>query len=188
MKINSLYKDYIQKSRIFLYPLLGIRRHNSVTPIQTYMHWNPHYNYSDCKFIMQYHARTDNEFKVFEDVKLFNNPLFHNFYELEDDTNAYVFDFSDKYEKDFMSVVNGKYSELSPAVKKAILNFFKGQASHHVYIESYLHPEKYFPMYADILNVDINNLKYAGELCDKPDLTKEMLELQIKNQSIKIIP
>jgi hypothetical protein len=188
MKINSLCRDYIQKSKVFLYPLLGIKRHNSVTPIQTFMSWNPHYNFSDSKLMMQYHARDDHEFKVFEDVKLFNNPLFHNFYELEDNTNVYVFDFSDKYEEDFQRVVDGKYSELSPEVKKKILNFFKNQSGHHVYIESYLHPKKYFPMYAEILNVEIEHLKHCGELCDRPAFEKETLELQIKNQSIKIIP
>lgn len=187
MKINSLYKDYIQKSRLFLYPILNIKRHSSVTPIQTFMCWNPHYNYSDCKLIAQYHGRADHEFKTFEENKLFNNPLFHNFYQLEDGTNAYVFDFSDKYEKDFMSVVDGKYSELSPGMKKTILNFFKTQASHHVYIESYLYPEKYYPMYAELLNVEQKYLEQTGQLCDKPNLEKEKLELQIKNQSIKII-
>ena len=188
MKIESLYKDYIQKSRLFLYPLLGIKRRSSITPIQTFMCWDSNYKPSDNKLILQYHLRDDAEFQVFEEYKLYANPLFHSFYKLEDGTGAYVFDFSEKYEQDFISICQGRYSDLSEDVKKEILNFFKSQASHHVYIESYLYPEKYFPMYAELLHVKIKELKVSGQLCSKPDFSKETLDLKIINESVKINP
>ena len=37
--MKKLHKDYIQKSRIFLYPSLDIRRGTLVKPVQTYVAW-----------------------------------------------------------------------------------------------------------------------------------------------------
>ena len=46
MKIQSLYRDYIQKSKLFLYPLLDIKRGVSVTPTETYMAWKGKYEFT----------------------------------------------------------------------------------------------------------------------------------------------
>ena len=67
MKITSVRKNYIQKSRIFLYPMLNIRRGVSVTPVQTYLTWENVYTVEDCKMIALYHLRDDKEFKDFEE-------------------------------------------------------------------------------------------------------------------------
>ena len=61
--IKSLYTDYFQKSRIFLYPALVIPRGTSVTPTETYTSWTGHYDHKDCKFIATYHLRSDKEFR-----------------------------------------------------------------------------------------------------------------------------
>jgi hypothetical protein len=180
MKINSLNKEYIQKSRLFLYPQLKIRRGISVTPIQTFMNWN-HYDCTHSRLICQYYLRDDNDFKMFESVKLFGHPLFEDFYELEDGTGVYIFNVENEH-RDFELVVKGQYSKLSVQAKKNIINFFKGNTQH--YIESYLYPEKYYGMYSEILNVDLEHLKAAGELCSKPDLDKERLDLEIKIMNI----
>lgn len=94
MKINSIYPNYIQKSRLFLYPLLGIKRGGSVTPKETYMSWDNVYTLDDNKLIVVYHLRDDSEFKRFED-NVQKNKYFETFFELDDETGAYVFDFND---------------------------------------------------------------------------------------------
>ena len=66
MAITSLYKDYFQKSRIFMYPILEIKRGASVTPIETYLSWEDQYSLCDRKLICHYHLRDDSEFTVFE--------------------------------------------------------------------------------------------------------------------------
>ena len=71
MAIQSLYKDYFQKSKVFLYPALDIKRVVSVVPIDTYVFWEGHYNMSDYKLSCLYHLRTDPEFRQFEKIKLF---------------------------------------------------------------------------------------------------------------------
>jgi hypothetical protein len=37
MVINTLYDKYFQKSKIFLYPLLGIKRGINIIPQETYL-------------------------------------------------------------------------------------------------------------------------------------------------------
>lgn len=185
MRLTSLYPSYIQKSRMFLYPILRIRRGVSVTPIQTYITWDNKYSLKDYKFIVLYHLRDDMEFKKFEEEKLLNNPLFDTFYELDSNFGAYVFDFSD-YKSDFKKILNGKYSLLSDDYKKAILSFFKNHHRHHAYVESYLHPKKYFSNYADLLAEKkdkasmIRLLTSVGELCSLPDLKEERLAVKEK--------
>ncbi len=178
MKIESLYRDYIQKSKLFLYPLLDIKRGVSITPMQTFMAWDT-YTHADFKFICQYHLRDDPEFKVFEAVKLIGSPFYHSNHLLEDGTCIYIFDFT-KLEIDFWHIVTGKYSKLSKESKRKITTFFKNSNTHSAYINSYLEPKQYYHMYSEILAVDIKYFKMCGELCSKPDLDLETLKLNKK--------
>ena len=179
MKLKKLQKQYIQKSRIFLYPLLGIRRGGSNTPVQTYLTWDGMYTVNDYKFIVVYHLRDDEEFKNFEEKKLLGNPLFSDFFELEDGSAAYVFDLSE-YKKEYKLIVNGKYSMLPEAYKNKVLSFFKNHHQHHTSIMSYLKPEKFIGNYAQLLGVKESLLREVGELCSLPDLNLEKLEIKKK--------
>ena len=172
--LTSIYKKYIQKSRIFLYPVLRIKRGVSVTPVQTYMAWDGMYEFEDNKFIVVYHKREDREFKRFEEIALINNELFLDYFEIDDNKGAYVFDFTD-YAVDYKHIRNGKYSKLSTPYKQRILKFFKNHKRHHAHVESYLFPDKYFKIYANILKVNEDLLKQVGELCSKPLLDQEVL-------------
>ncbi len=187
MKIKSLYRDYIQKSKLFLYPLLDIKRGVSVTPVETFMAWGDKYGFEDSKLICQYHMRDDQDFKLFNDVKLKGNHYFYAFHQVDDTTGIYVFDFS-HIEDDFWKVVTGKYSELSKESKQKILSFFRGHTAHYAYIESYLKPDKYYGMYSEILNVKMVHFKKVKELCDKPDLEKEDLILSLKTMNVSNKP
>lgn len=187
-KLEELYRDYYQKSRLFLYPILGIKRGASVTPKDTYMSWFREYGIDKNKFICTYHMRDDREFKIFEDVKLLGNPLFHKFFELEEgNLGAYVFDMS--YNDDFQAILCGKYSQLSKHHKETILEFCKVSLSNFTYMESFLYPERYWHQYVRLLTVEKKDksqgrkdradmlalLKDVGELYSKPDLEKETL-------------
>jgi hypothetical protein len=174
MVLTSIYNKYIQKSRIFLYPALKIRRGVSVTPVQTYMSWEGMYELEDNKFIVVYHLREDRDFKNFEDKALLGNDAFVDFYEVEDNNGAYIFDY-EIYKDDYNCIRRGKYSELSKPYKQRVLRFFKNHARHHAHVESYLYPEKYIKTYAKILNVQPSLLERVGELCSKPELKQEQL-------------
>lgn len=179
MAIQSLYKSYIQKSRVFLYPALGITR-GSNSPIETYVAWEGCYKPEDAKFICLYHLRNDPEFRAFEKSKLFGNRLFCDFKEVADNKAVYVFDYS-KFDQDWKCFLNGKYSKMSGDHKSKIKKFYGINSPNYAYIESFLHPEKYFGMYSQIMEVEQKILKEVGELCDKPNLELETLQISIKS-------
>lgn len=186
-EIKSLITDYVQKSRIFLYPQLKIRRGVSVTPIETYMCWPGKYSLKDNVLICLYHVRDDSEFKTFEENFLFNNNYFKDFFMIEgEDKAAYVFDLSE-YGEEYSLILKGKYSRLSSEYKKNILNFFKNHKAHYNRIYSYLYPIKYYNDYAKLLNVDKSLITKVGELCSKPDLTKECLDMSVKSVTFDTI-
>jgi hypothetical protein len=192
MAIRSLYKDYFQKSRVFLYPALKIQRGSSITPIETYIAWEGQYTLDDKKLICLYYLRKDPEFRHFEKTKLLDNPLFDNFMLIDKHTAVYVFSF-EKFEEDWDNFLKGKYSKLSKPLKSSICDFFRKSTNNYAYIESFIYPERFFDMYARILyapedhNKGIRELKIVGELCSLPDLSKEILTAKIKNLDIRKI-
>ena len=181
--IKSLHKDYVQKSRIFLYPILDIKRGSSVTPCELYVSWDGFYKPEDCKLIALYHLRTDDEFRYFERNRLFNNKYFHDYKEVENNMGVYVFDFSE-HKQDWNNFINGKYSKLSPNFKAKIKNFTGVNDSSYAYVESFLHPEKYYDIYSDLVGETVETLRSVGELCSPPDLEKETLKIQVKSLDI----
>ena len=190
MAISSLFRDYIQKSGIFLYPILDINRGGSVTPIETYISWGDYYDVTDCKLICLYHLRDDTEFMNFERSKLLGNSKFYDFKQVEERKGIYVFDFS-SVKEDWDNFIVGHYSKLSEAHKKKVQTFFGNAGSNYAYIQSYLYPERYYSMYAEILAETkdrksmMDSLLHAVELCEKPDWKLERLEITIKDLEIK---
>lgn len=184
--IKDVYKDYIQKSRVFMYPLLDIKRSSTITPIETYSSWENKYSTNDKKLICLYHLRNDPEFRTFEKVKLFGNKRFHDFAYLSEDKAVYIFDMSDSI-ADYDLFINGSYSKFNETHKKKILSFYNSNKSNLEYIDSFLFPENYYDTYAEILSInksDINEmkrlLKDTVELCEKPDISKETLNANYK--------
>ena len=184
MSITSLYKNYFQKSRVFLYPALDIKRGGSVTPIETYMSWDGYYKLEDAKLSCLYHRRDDQEFKTFETLKLLGNKRFHDFKQVEEHKGVYVFDFSDIV-SEWKHVISGKYSKLSPEYKKMIKSYIGSKSSDAVYIDSYLYPEKYFKLYADLLNETEATLKGVGELTSLPCMESETLKMSVLDLKIE---
>lgn len=184
--IKSVYNEYFQKSRVFLYPALGISKGVSVTPIGTYTCWQDHIAHDDKKLCCVYHLRDDKEFKSFEKTKLFGNSLFDDFYYLENGSGMYIFNFSE-FADDWSLYHEGKYSKLSKRLKSIILGHFAKSKTNYVYVDSYLNPEMYYDIYSNILQCSSDILKEVGELCDKPDLNKETIEINLKQLEISKI-
>jgi len=182
MVINALYKKYFQKSKIFLYPLLDIKRGTSVVPDETYLGWDTHVTPEDMKLVCVYHTRTDVEYVNFEKNVLLKHTRLSD-YVVSGDKTVFTFDFSD-LEKDWFHIAYGRYSKVSNDIKRKILGFFDPKTGNYVYVTSYLYPEKHFQTYADLLGVNVEVIKSVGELCDKPDLDKENLVLEVANLEI----
>jgi hypothetical protein len=177
--IKVLQTEYIQKSRVFLYPLLDIKKGSEAVPLESYICWKDKYKPEDMKFICTYYLRDDDTFKRFEKVKLLGSKLFDSFYVTSNDLGVYVFDFS-MFANDWENFLSGSYSKLSPSTKTVILKFFMANKSNYHYINSYLNPDQYFEIYAELLGVDERMLKSVGELCSVPDIELETLVAQEK--------
>ena len=183
MQIKSLYKDYFQKSRVFLYPCLEIKRGVSVTPIETYIAWSNNHKAEDAKLSCLYYLRNDDEFKQYEKQKLVGNKLFHDFKQVENNKGVYVFDFSSIMD-DWKAVITGKYSKLSPDFKRRIRHYIGLNSPNLPYIDSFLFPDRYFKIYAEMMGVNESILKEVGELCSIPDMQHETLNISVMNLDI----
>ena len=177
MALNSVYKKYFQKSKVFLYPILGIKRGVSVIPVETYIGWQGYYGSEDMKLICVYDIRTDEEYKNFEKNILLTHSRLCDFVKVNSQS-VLTFDFSDLGD-DWAHFINGRYSKISLNLKQKILGFFDKYSGNYAYMHSYLLPEKYFSNYAELLNVDVSMLIEVGELCTKPDLGKETLIMEV---------
>jgi len=177
MALASVYVKYFQKSKVFIYPLLDIKRGVSVTPKETYIIWDNYYTSEDMKLICVYDIRQDEEYKQFEKNTLIKHNRLVDYVTIGSQI-IFVFDFSD-LKDDWSHFINGKFSKLNIKIKNKILNFFEKYSGNYVYMQSYLMPEDYFDNYAELLNVNVEILKSTGELCNLPDLEKETLFLKI---------
>jgi len=175
--IESLYTKYFQKSRSFLFPALGIKRTSNFTPTGVYLSIDECIAPEEVKLICSYKNEDSEGFKKFEAQMLLSNPLFSHIINIEG-YNLYVFDF-EIYQADWFNFLLGKYSKLSPVLKRAIKSYYGDNSSEYKYIETYLFPERYFDVYAKILDVSATTLKELGELCDPCDLEKETLKIPV---------
>ena len=191
--MKSIYTDYFQKSKVFLYPLLSLRKGITHVPSETFIAWNNVYDALENKFLCLYSVDPEEieKFKNFEFKFLKSHKLFEAYYQLDEETHLYVFDFS-PFKRDLEVFRKGKYSKFSIKTKDIISNFFGEVGTVSNYIQSYINPEEYHGTYADYLGVKIEAIKDVYELCSKPDLDKETLvdpepeNLQIKNKSVSL--
>lgn len=191
--LNSIYKDYFQKSKVFLYPFLNIQKGVKFVPDNTYMAWSDVYDIKEFQFICVYkvNPKQINKFREFELSNLKVNRLFrHSIYTNSKTVGTVIitFDFS-RYKHDFNKIVQGKYSQMSKGGKEIILDFFGDKGTIAEYIESYLYPSYWHEDYAHLLNVSLKTIAEVNELCDKPNLKKECLifnstEIQLFKQNI----
>ena len=179
MVINALYRKYFQKSKIFVYPLLDIKRGTQIVPVETYFAWAEMYNSEDKKLICVYDT-TDDDYNDFESNVLLKHSRLCNYSKLHDNQSVFVFDFVD-LGNDWDHMINGRYSKISDDIKRKIVNFFDKHSGNYIYVTSYMFPEKFFKRYAELLDVSPKLLEEVGELCDKPNLDKEMLLTAVAN-------
>lgn len=182
MKLNKLQKKYIQKSRLFLYPLLEIKRGVKFIPVQTFVSWENVYKVEDQKLILVYEPDDSEDFYKFEEKYLLKNEYFSEYYELENQNITYIFDLSSSKTKSdcFNYFIKGQYSKMPPVFKNLILQFFSDISSHQLRMKSYLNPEDYITNYAELLDVSESLLESVGELCNSPNLKKEHLKISKK--------
>ena len=147
-----LFKTYFQKSKVFLYPLLGIAKGAKYIPEETYMSWKNHNPTGDMKLFCVYKHKQTKGFLEFEEKKLLKNKNFFDYKKLEDNTHLYIFDLGN-YPQTWIAVLTGVYSKINEREKKKILKFFGQAGVVAETVESYMYPEFYHEDYAELLNV-----------------------------------
>jgi len=185
MAIKSIYAKYFQKSKMFLYPLLGIKKGVKIVPSETYIAWDKNIKPEDMKLICLYHPRQKKEFADFKRRVLLKHNRLHKIEPIDSENHLYIFDFAD-LKDDWFKFLDGKYSRISNEIKSKILFFFPDNSANYVYMRSYLYPKVFFKDYAEILDVNEEFLQSIGELCNKPDFTKETLTQEILQRAKNI--
>lgn len=175
----KIYREYFQKSKVFIYPLLQIRKGVRFVPIETYISWDNKYTIKDYMFICLYKidSKKESAFRKFEKDIILSNRYFHEYYKHED-YHIYVFDLS-KYKHDWSVFIEGKYSKFSDNAKQIITDFFGKDGTISEYVESYIYPSYYHEDYAEDLGVTLQELKDIHELCSKPEFEKENCEIKL---------
>lgn len=176
--MKTIYKEYFQKSKVFLYPLLEIKKGSRYVPIETYVQLEDVFFKNDYIFICAYsHEQGNEDFadfanKVLRKHSLYRKDIFLN------DLHLFIFNMQE-YKHDIDRFLNGKYSRFSQNTKKKILTFFGKTGTISKYVESYIYPENYYQIYSELLNVDYDILESVGELCDRPNLKKETFTVNV---------
>lgn len=172
--MHKLPDKYFQKSKVFLYPLLGFKRGLEFIPINTYICWDNQISKKDYKLICVYNTENTLEFLNFLNKHLKTNSLYQDHMDSESKQicifNIFIF------KEEFNNFIDGYYSKFSRNSKNTILKYFNGTKS-YINIDAYLNPDKYHEHYADFFNEDINIIRKVYETCDKPDIEKETLYL-----------
>lgn len=175
--MKKIYSNYFQKSKVFLYPLLGIKKGIRFVPLQTYISWGTSIPESKNKFFCLYETDKKNKKAFNSFIEQIKENMYFESYDLIkeiDNKKLWLFTFDLRvYKKDLKHFKQGQYSKFSKLTKHIIKNFFGDTGTIAEYIESYLYPGYFYDTYAEILNVSVEDLHKVGQLCDKPDMKKE---------------
>jgi hypothetical protein len=179
--IANVYGRYFQKSRTFLLPLLGLKHSNITRVFNTYLSWEGQYTIDNKKLILLIDDFSElfrtKEFIAIEQKILITSTLYEKTLVVEGG-KVHIFDLS-IIGADWDHFVQGKYSLLSKALKQKIKNYYGADSSEWDFVESFLYPEKYYDLYAQLLGVEVNLLHQVGELCNIFNPENEELHLEL---------
>ena len=181
--ITSLYGKYFQKSKTFLFPILGISKTAQFPPAGVYVSWQGKFTTGDRKLVLVYKKEETPVFIDFEVSYLLSHPLFLSDEISVDGYGVYTFSL-EGFEEDYEKFLTGSYSKLSSKLKKIIRNYYGETSAEYKYIDTYLYPDRYFELYAGLLSVPIQLLESVGELCDKYDPKREELKIIVEDLEV----
>ncbi len=169
--MSGVYTEYFQKSKVFLYPLLKLKKGLKYVPSQTYCAWSDVYNPEDMMFICLYKVKHTDEFDKFAKRHLVKHPMYEGSTSLGENKQLFIYDFS-RFKNDWLRFLKGAYSQYSLSSKISILDYFDDEGTVK-YIKGFLAPEDVHEEYADSLNVKLDLLKKVHEVCTAPNIEKE---------------
>lgn len=171
------YTRYFQKSTVFLYPNLKVKKGVLHVPKDTYVAWDKIYSKEDLRFICVYKHEKDYNFINFLNRNILNNKFYEKMVHIDNNTHVVIFNFSEEKEN-YNHFIKGQYSKLSYDFKRNIIDFFDSTEL-GTNVKAFLYPDEFHDVYADYFNIDINLMKEVNEICSIPDIDKETLKLDI---------
>jgi hypothetical protein len=158
--------SYNQKSYLFLYPVLNLKRNSLIKPKQTYVH-SSEVDISDHTLIIEYDLSVET-MRQFAKNWLYTNPLFLK------QKGDFLFYFNlSPYRDDWSRFIKGEYSRFSKPFKTTVLEHYKSDRELHELVNSYLFPENHYLEYSDYYGVPVKTLREVGQLIDPPNLDRE---------------
>lgn len=182
--IEKPYAQYFQKSKVFLFPLLGLPKKSIFEPVSTHLSWQGVYRPRDRKLIILYDTNQMSQEWVTFAHKIVKNTFFRTLAYTKDDTQCAVVMDMKGFENTYQSVLQGKYSHISVEHQSLIMTFFDSKSGEWEYMKTFLKPEKYRKLYAKLYGVEEDTFK--GELCEMPDTEKECLKLITNLNNVQI--
>ena len=170
----GVYTEYFQKSKVFLYPLLELKKGLAHVPKQTYIAWEDVYSVEDRMFLCVYKTPMNESFEKFMVKNILHNKYFEEHIQLDTNKQLIVFNFN-SVKFDYDKFINGKYSAFTIDSKILILDYFGDDNKVSEYIQGFLSPESSHEEYAEFLGVSIDSLQDVYEICTPPDIEKETL-------------
>lgn len=169
MKINlEILKEYVQKSRLFAYPLMGVPKQPKV--IETYFGINGLNLCEGNALVMLYHNE-DPDYPAHL-IQLEKNKFF-DFVVTDQEFDIVVFDLT-PIKSDYDRIMNGEYSRLSKTAKILIkFNNTDEKASMGI------NPEYYYKDLAELLEYPEEHFENT-EIISPPDMDNEMLNVSEK--------
>lgn len=170
------YPDYFQKSMFFLYPLLDLNKDMQIVPENTYLGIEGYITEKEPKVVCRFANTEDPKFTQFKNLYIYQSPYFLEELERESpDETLYVFDLS-PYHTDYELFLKGEYSRMAEPTKRKIMRFYRYGTAPFEYMKSFLFPDQYYQIYADLLHVTREVLQNSVELASKYDQEKEVLK------------
>jgi hypothetical protein len=177
--IQQLYSRYIQKSNAFLFPLLGIKRHQFCRPSQTYVRFKGFFVPEDLKLFCMYPNPGESRWTLYQKYHLLPHRMVeHSTPTLEGDEMLYIFNLGE-FETDVHHFLKGEYSKFSPRAKQLISDYYGLHTPEWAYIQTYLSPQNFYGEYAQALEVEEDVIRGGVELCPRYDEQKETLDVDL---------
>ena len=169
MKITlETLKEYVQKSRLFAFPLMGVPKKPKV--IETYLGINGLNLCDGYALVLLYHNQDPNY--PAHRIQLEKNKFF-DFIVKDEEFDIVVFDLS-PIKSDYNRIMNGEYSKLSKTAKILVkFNNTDEKASMGI------NPEYYYKDLAELLQYPEECFENT-EIISSPDMDNEMLNVSEK--------
>jgi hypothetical protein len=170
----TIYKNYTQKSRMFLYSILGIPRGAIFIPVESFLSLKDIYQINDCRLICLYNQCNSDDFEIFSEQVIKKCKLFEKTIKISENECLFIFDFK-QYKYDWNQIINGRYSRITYDFKWKILSFYRLNKINQTLIKKILFPNDHFNEFASYFGVETELIKDVGELLDCPNFEREEL-------------